>query len=106
MRLFGVVRAGSRAIGLSREGAGILRSAEASEEEKEAAARRLSVTLLLQFGSIIGRTLAALLVPAVLLALLDAAGLVSLEGVVEALESWTVILLSLLLIPLLMVRLR
>jgi hypothetical protein len=106
MRLFGVVRAASRAISLSKEGAGVLRSAEASEEEKEAAARRLSVKLLLQFGSIMGRTLAALLVPAVLLVLLDEPGLVPLEGVVEALESWTVILLSLLFIPLLMVRLR
>lgn len=69
-------------------------------------ARRLSLDLLVQFGSITGRALAALLVPAVLLLLLDAPGLVDLGGVVAALESWTVILLSLVLIPLLMVRLR
>jgi hypothetical protein len=100
-----VVPAAAHAIRVSRQAAGVLRS-EASDEEKEAMARRLSLDLLVQFGSITGRALAALLVPAVLLLLLDAPGLVDLGGVVAALESWTVILLSLVLIPLLMVRLR
>lgn len=104
MRLFGVVAAASDAVGLSKAAAAVLRSAESSDDEKEAAARRLSVKLLLQFGSIIGRTLAALLVPTAFLVLLDAAALLTLQGVVAALESWTVILLSLLFIPLLLVR--
>jgi hypothetical protein len=106
MRLFGVVPAASEAVGLSKAAAAVLRSPESSDDEKEAAARRLSVKLLLQFGSIIGRTLAALLVPTAFLVLLDAAALLALDGVVAALQSWTVILLSVLFIPLLMVRWR
>lgn len=106
MRLFGVVAAASHAISLSREAAGVLRSAEVSDDEKEAAARRLSVKLLVQFGSITGRALAALLVPAILLVLLDVSGLVAGEDVFTALSSATVILLSLAFIPVLMVRSR
>jgi hypothetical protein len=106
MRLFGVVPAASDAVSLSKAAAAVLRSAETSDDEKEAAARQLSVKLLLRFATIIGRTLAALLVPTAFLVLLDAAALLALDGVVAALESWTVILCSVIFIPLLMVRWR
>ena len=106
MRLFGTVTAALHAINLSRQAVSILRSVEASDDEKEAAARRLSAKLLVQLGSIAGRTLAALLVPTALLIVLDVPGLISFSSVVAVLDSWTVIILSLLLIPLLMVRIR
>ena len=106
MRLFGVVAAASRAIGLSREAAAVLRSVDVSDEQKEAAARQLSVKLLVLFGSIIGRALASFFLPALMLILLDAPGVIVLDEVVAALESWTVILLSIAFIPLLMVRWR
>ena len=106
MRLFGVVAAASQAISHSRQAVSILRSAEVSDDEKEVAARRLSAKLLLLLGSVTGRTFAALLVPTALLVLLDVPGLISFNNVVAVLDSWTVIILSLLLVPLLMVRIR
>jgi hypothetical protein len=91
---------------LSRQAAGTLRAADISDDDKELAARQLSIRMLTLFGSITARTVAALLAPVILMFLLDVAGLVPFEDVIAAFESWTVILLGLALTPVMLVRLR
>jgi hypothetical protein len=88
----GVARAAGRAIETSRAASPIMRDPEMSDDEKEAAMRKASVSLLADFGSILLRGAATLALSAVPALVLGFLGLASFEDTMLWLASWPAII--------------
>jgi hypothetical protein len=71
-----------------------MRDPTLSEGAKETAARRASLALMGRFVSITVRTAIAVVVPLVVLAVLDAAGLVRRTAVMDFLTTWRGVILA------------
>ena len=88
------VETAGNAMGIARHAMAILSDKTLSDDEKERAARESSGKLLLLGLAIAARLVLALAVPALFLGLLVALHLVALSAVAAALESWTFLVAS------------
>lgn len=94
LRALRLVPASLDAVSTAREAAGVMRNPALEDDEKESRVQAAAVRLFRLFGTITLRTVAALAVPVVVLAVLAGVDLVSVPEVLDAALSWPVIAAS------------
>ncbi len=88
LKVFGVIGRARATLDISREAFRVLSDSELSDDEKERTAQSSSGKLFVQLVLITAGAAAALAAPTLGVWALDAAGLVSLDGVVRVASSW------------------
>jgi len=83
-----LVRWTTEVVAESRESAAVLKNPGLDDEEKEKALQKHAIRLCVLFLLLVLGSAVALLAPVGLIWLMDAAGLISLDGVLDMLQRW------------------
>lgn len=94
LHAFRLVPASLEAVSTARQAAGVMRDPALDDDEKESRVQAAALRLFKLFATITLRVAAALLLPALAVALLAWAGLVDTQAVLDAALSWPVIVVS------------
>lgn len=86
--LFNIVNQAKQVIGKVQETIEIIQSSDITEKEKEYSVQRNSIRLLLNFGSILMRGCAALVLGFTVLAIFHYANIASIDSSLNILEQW------------------